>query len=176
MAQAVDTKSLLRLSTSGFRHLRIIFPNIGLNIFPSEPKMRLYESSGLTHLQQADRAVDKLLLESSGSSMTREIRAIHILRAPDLHSYICPVFAILKKQTTYFHEHPEHEVNILIGGNKGGSYTKFHFEIVTPGIVSSTYNIHIFAMFDSHQNMLKVLEKRPNQEYATHRFCFAWGV
>ena len=51
VAQAVNTKSLLRLSTSGFRHLRIIFSNIGLKIFPSEPKMRLYESSGLIHLQ-----------------------------------------------------------------------------------------------------------------------------
>ena len=118
--------------------------------------MRLYESSGLTHLQQADRAVDKLLLESTGSSMTREIKTVHVLRARDLHSYICSVFAILKKRTTYFHEHPEREVNILIGGDKGGSYTKFHFEIVALGIVS--YNVHIFAMFealDSLKNMLK---------------------
>ena len=46
----------------------------------------------------------------------------------------------------------------MIGGDKGGSYTKFHFEIVSPGIVSSAYNVHIFAMFDSHQNMLKVLK------------------
>ena len=83
------------------------------------------------------------------------------MRARDLPSYICSVFAILKKRTTYFHEHAEHEVNILIGGDKGGSYTKFHFEIVAPGIVSSAYNVHIFAMYealDSRQNMLKVLE------------------
>ena len=123
--------------------------------------MRLYESSGLTHLQQADRAVDKLLLESTGSSMTREIKTVHVLRARDLHSYICSVFAILKKRTTYFHEHPEREVNILIGGDKGGSYTKFHFEIVAPDTVSSAYNVHIFAMheaLDSRQNMLKVLK------------------
>ena len=159
--QAVDTKSLLWLSASGFRRLRIIFSNIGLKNFPSELKMRLYESSGLTHLQQADLAVDKLLLESTGSSMTREIKTVHVLRACDLHSYICSVFAILKKQTTYFHEHPEREINILIGGDKGSSYTKFHFEIVTPGIVSSAYNVHSFAMYealDSCQNMLKVLE------------------
>ena len=123
--------------------------------------MRLYESPGFTHLQQADLAVDKLLLESAGSSTTREIKAVHVLKARDLHSYICSVFAILKNQTTYFHEHPEREVNILIGGDKGGSYTKLHFEIVAPGIVSSAYNVHIFAMFealDSRQNMLKVLE------------------
>ena len=161
VAQAVDTKSLLRLSTSGFRRLRTIFSNMGLKIFPSEPKMRLYESSGLTHLQQADLAVDELLLESTGSSSTREIKTVHVLRARDLHSYICSVFAILNKRTTYFLEHPEREVNILIGGDKGGSYTKFHFEIVAPGIVSSAYNVHIFAMFealDSRQNILKVLE------------------
>ena len=93
--------------------------------------------------------------------MTREIKTVHVLRARDLHSYICSVFAILKKRTTYFHEHPEREVNILIGGDKGGSYTKFHFEIVAPGLVSSAYNVHIFAMYealDSCQNMLKVLE------------------
>ena len=124
VAQAVNTKSLLRLSTSGFRRLRIIFSNIGLKIFPSEPKMRLYKSSSLTHLQQADRAVDKLLLESTGSSMTREIKTVHVLRARDLHSYICSVFTILKKRTTYFHEHPKREVNILIGGDKGNSYGK----------------------------------------------------
>ena len=41
--------------------LRIIFSDMRMKIFPSEPKMRLYESSGLTHLQQADLAVDKLL-------------------------------------------------------------------------------------------------------------------
>ena len=49
----------------------------------------------------------------------------------------------------------------MIGGDKGLSYTKFHFEIVAPGIVSSTYNVHIFAMFevlDSCQNMLKPFE------------------
>ena len=93
--------------------------------------------------------------------MTREIKTVHVLRARDRHSYICSVFAILKKRTTYFHEHPEREVNILIGGDKGGSYTKFHFENVAPGIVSSAYNVHIFAMYealDSRQNMLKVLE------------------
>ena len=93
--------------------------------------------------------------------MTREIKTVHVLRARNLHSYICSVFAILKKQTTYFHEHPEHEVNILIGGDKGSSYTKFYFEIVAPGLVSSAYNVHIFAMYealDSCQNMLKVLE------------------
>ena len=70
-------------------------------------------------------------------------------------------FAILSERATYFLEHPEHELNILIGGDKGGSYTKFHFEIVTPGTVSSAYNVHIFAMFealDSRQNMLIVLE------------------
>ena len=75
-------------------------------------------------------------------------------------SMFCSVFAILNKRTTYFLEHPEREVNILIGGDKGGSYTKFHFEIVAPGIVSSAY-VHIFAMFevlDSRQIMLKVLE------------------
>ena len=89
-------------------------------------KMKLYESSGLTHLQQDDLAVDidKLLLESTGSSMTREIKTVHVLRARDLHSYICSVFTILKKQTTYFHEHPKREVNILIGGDKGSSYGK----------------------------------------------------
>ena len=113
VAQAVDTKSLLRLSTLGFWRLRIIFSNIGLKIFPSEPKMRLYESSSLTHLLQADLAVDKLLLESTGSSMTREIQTVHVLRARDLHSYICSVFTILKKRATYFHEHPEREVNIF---------------------------------------------------------------
>ena len=89
VAQAVDTKSLLRLSTSAFRHLRIIFSNIGFKVFRLEVKMRLYESWGLTHLQQTDLAVDKLLLESTGSSMTREIKTVHALTACDLHSYIC---------------------------------------------------------------------------------------
>ena len=103
VAQAVDTKSLLQLSTSGFWHLRITFSNIGFKVFPSEPKMRLYESLCLTHLQQTDLAVDKLLLEFTGSSMKREIKTVHALAACDLHSYICSVFAMLKKQTTYFH-------------------------------------------------------------------------
>ena len=93
--------------------------------------------------------------------MTREIKTVHILRVRDLCSYVCSVFVVLNKRTTYVLEHPEREVNILIGGDKGGSYTKFHFEIVAPGIVSSAYNVHIFAMFEdinSRQNMLKVLE------------------
>ena len=49
----------------------------------------------------------------------------------------------------------------MIGGNQGSSYTKFHFKIVAPGIVSSAYNVHILAMFealDSRQNMLNLLE------------------
>ena len=88
VAQAVDTKSLLRLSTSAFRHLRIIFSNIGFKVFRLEVKMRLYESLGLTHLQQTDLVVDKLLLESTGSSMTREIKTVHVLTARDLHNCI----------------------------------------------------------------------------------------
>ena len=40
--QAVDMKSLLRLSTSEFRRLRGIFSNIRLDIFPSEPNVRLW--------------------------------------------------------------------------------------------------------------------------------------
>ena len=81
--------------------------------------------------------------------------------AHDLHSYIRSVLPILKKQETYFHGHPEHKVNILIGGDRSGSYTTFHFKIVAPGIVSSAYNVHILAMFealDSRQNMLNHLE------------------
>ena len=149
VAQAVDTKSLLRLFTPAFRHLRIIFSNIGLKVFRLELKMRLYESSGLTHLQQTDLAVDKLLLESTGSSMTREIKTVHVLTARDFHSYICSVFAILKKQTTYFHGHLEHKVNILIGSDRGGSYRTFHFKIVALGIASSAYNVHILAIFEA---------------------------
>ena len=123
--------------------------------------MRLYESLCLTHLQQTDLAVDKLLLEFTGSSMKREIKTVHALAACDLHSYICSVFAILKKQTTYFHQHPQHTVKILIGGDRGGSYIKIHFKIVAPGIVSSAYNVHIVAIsesLDSRQKMLTVLE------------------
>ena len=93
--------------------------------------------------------------------MTREIKTVHVLTAHDLHSYIRSVLPILKKQETYFHGHPEHKVNILIGGDRGGSYKKFHFKIVAPGIVSSAYNVHILAMFeplDSRQNMLENLE------------------
>ena len=59
--------------------------------------MRFYELSGLTHLQQADIAVGKLLLESTGSSVTRKIKTVYVLRVCDLHSYVCSVFAILKK-------------------------------------------------------------------------------
>ena len=59
-----------------------------MKIFPSESKMRLYESSDLTHLQQADMAVNKLLLESTGSSMKREIKTVHVLRVRDLYSYV----------------------------------------------------------------------------------------
>ena len=113
----MDTKGVLRFSTSRFRHLRIIFSNIGLKIFPSESKMRLYVSPALTHLQQVDLVVDKLLLDPAGSSITGEIKAVHVLRARDLHSYICSVFAVLKNLTSYFHEDPEHEVNVLIGGD-----------------------------------------------------------
>ena len=54
----------------------------------------------------------------------------------------------------------------MIGADKVSSYTKFHFEIVAPGIISSTYNVHIFAMFEalnSRQNMLKVLEPFEDQ-------------
>ena len=66
--------------------------------------------------------------------MTREIKTVHVLRARDLP------------------EHPQgdkHEVNILIGGDKARFDTIFHFEIVGPGIVSSTYNVHILAMFEA---------------------------
>ena len=107
--------------------------------------MRLYESSGLIHLQQADLAVDKLLLECSGISMTRDIKTVIVLRACDLCSYVCfCFFAILNKQIIYFLEHPkgdQHEVKILIGADKASSDTIIYFEIVAPGIVSYVYNV-----------------------------------
>ena len=71
-------------------------------------------------------------------------KLVHILRARILHSYICSVFAILNKRTTHFLEHLERQVDILTGGNKGGSYKNFHFENVPPGIVSSAYNVPFF--------------------------------
>ena len=93
--------------------------------------------------------------------MTREIKLVHVLRARDFHSHFCSGFAILNKQIAYFFDQPERKVNISTGGDTCGSYTKFHFQIVAPGIVSSAYNVRIFAMYealDSRQNMLKVLE------------------
>ena len=86
-------------------------------MFRSETKMKLYESSGLTHLQQDDLAVNKRLVESTGSSMTREIKTVQVLRACDLRNYVCSVFAILHNRTTYSLEHPQgekDEVNIWL--------------------------------------------------------------
>ena len=71
------------------------------------------------------------------------------------------LFAIVKKQTTYFHQHPQHKIYILIGGDRGSSYIKIHFKIIAPGIVSSAYNVHIVAIseaLDSRQKMVTVLE------------------
>ena len=56
--------------------------------------------------------------------------------------------------------------------------TIFHFEIVEPSIVSSTYNVHIFAMFealDSQQNMLKVLEPFEEQIKYMQLKDFTWS-
>ena len=95
--------------------------------------------------------------------MTREIKLVHVLRARDFHSHFCSGFAILNKQIAYFLDQPERKVNISTEGDTGGSYTKFHFQIVAPDIVSSAYNVHIFAMYealDSRQNMLKVFEEQ----------------
>ena len=54
----------------------------------------------------------------------------------------------------------------MVGSDKSGSYTKYHFEIFAPGILSSAYNVHIFSKFealDSPQNMLNVLERFEDQ-------------
>ena len=64
--------------------------------------MRLCELLGLAHLQKADRAVKKMLLESTGSLMKRKTKPIHILRTSDVQSYVCSVFAILISEQRIF--------------------------------------------------------------------------
>ena len=84
-------------------------------MFRSETKMKLHESSGLTHLPQDDLPVNKLLVESTGRAMTREIKTVQVLRARDFCNYVCSDFAILNNRTTYSLEHPpgkKDEVNI----------------------------------------------------------------
>ena len=122
--------------------------------------MILHESSSLAPLQQADLAVDKLLHESTGSSMT--IKPGRFLKPGDLQSYVCSVFAIFNKSRSHFFiEHPDPKANILIGGDKGGPYKKIHVEISAPGIILFVSNVHIIAIYkalDSRQNILKILE------------------
>ena len=83
-----------------------------------------------------------------------------VLRANNLLGYITAVFKLLQTKHKNFPKTEEEPINIVFGGDKGGSLTKFHFEIVATELPLSAYGVKIFVMYkaaDTASNMLKVI-------------------
>ena len=128
--------------------------------------MRLYELLGLAHLQKADLAVKKMLLESTGSLMKKETKPIHILRTSDLQSYVCSVFAILISEQRIFLNIQSTKKTICLKIVKVIFTKNFTLRLLHLAFFHLVHICVMFELLDSRLKMFKVLE--PFEEQIRH--------
>ena len=154
--QAINIQSLLRLPTNKVRNLRISLSNLGMNIFPSERKIRKEKAPLVSHISA-----------NAGESGTIGLRKTKhddnvvpgaFIRVKDHQLYI---EEIIRRDTSGFNHDGNFDGKwwIWFAGDKGGQHMKFHLEVVNSLKAGSVDNVHIYCMFeatDSVENMWKV--------------------
>uniref|UniRef100_A0A7M5VGC9 Uncharacterized protein n=1 Tax=Clytia hemisphaerica TaxID=252671 RepID=A0A7M5VGC9_9CNID len=159
-AQAVDVKSLLRLSMDAFRKLRIVLKKcLGFNIFPSEGKMRDMQSQLLTYLKKADVNVSTQTLVKVGQE--KKHGNVYVLRCRDLSGYMENVLKEYKLKAGFGPDDAQKRVDLLFSGDKGGGLVKFYFEVICGQTKLSVYDVHVFSMYegsDCYENLHTVFE------------------
>ena len=152
--EAVNIRSLLRMPMSLFRALRTTLSNMGINILPSEPKMRTTQRMLTQHVERSIE-VESMTLKLVGKDA--KLGRVPVLKCIDLVAYIEAVFLDIKNKHSAF-DNLDNEIWLLFSGDKGGGLMKFHFEIANCG--GSVFDVHMFSMYegsDCVENMAKVL-------------------
>ena len=152
ISQAVDLKVLLNLPMAAIRRMHAILRNFGINIFPSESKMRSEIQVRVEHIKEADMRSEKMSLEIAEG----EYKDIEVLYSNSLIAYLEAVF--LKLKTTFYDA--RNVIWVVLSGDKGGQSMKFSFQIVHPE--SSVKDVHVFSMYkgsDRTEAMRQVLTK-----------------
>ena len=86
--------------------------------------------------------------------------SVPVLHAENLLAYNEANFCKFWEKNSFYVDNIDEPVPIVFRGDKGGTSTKFHFSIMTPGITTSAYN-KLFAMYeaaDTCDNIRKVLD------------------
>ena len=87
--------------------------------------------------------------------------SVPVLHAENLLAYNEANFCKFWGKNSFYVDNIDEPVPIVFRGDKGGTSTKFHFSIMTPGITTSAYNKKLFAMYeaaDTCDNIRKVLD------------------
>jgi len=156
VVQAVNFQSLMRMTTSSLRRMRIILCKLGYDFLPSEPRIRHERESKLSQTHSADFFGDKMDLELVGSS--GKVGQVPVLRAKSLISYMSTVVADLRDANRLYLS-DSGKVLILFSGDKGGGSMKLTFEVVGMGD-SCVFDCHIFCIFegkDSSKNLSQIM-------------------
>ena len=138
--EAVNIRSLLRMPMSLFRALRTTLSNMGINILPSEPKMRTTQRMLTQHVERSIE-VESMTLKLVGKDA--KLGRVPVLKCIDLVAYSEAVFLDIKNKHSAF-DNLDNEIWLLFSGDKGGGLMKFHFEIANCG--GSVFDVHMFSM------------------------------
>ena len=138
------------------RNLRIFLNKLDVNILPSERKVREVKAPMISHVNED--AVESGYIGLKKSKLNEDVTQYAYLRVKDLKVFI---EEIIKRDISGFSNARElgDKWWILFSGDKGGSYMKYHREIVNSFKAGSVDNVHIYCMFeatDSVENMQKV--------------------
>ncbi|XP_065685093.1 uncharacterized protein LOC136097065 [Hydra vulgaris] len=158
VSDAVELQSQLRMPTAEFRRLRPILCNLGARILPSEPKIRQEQEMRTMHVSKEHVTVKSMLLYPSANEAPC---LVPVLMVKNLITYIEEVFNSLHVRDHFNSEVGFcEEVWLLLAGDKGGKYMKFHFEVVNSKSSGSVYDVHLFCMYqgsDCRENIALVL-------------------
>ena len=166
VSDAVNICCLLHMPMSAFRNLRRILTNLGTNIFLSEPKMRHEQRRLAGHVndQSVEVKFEPLKLKKDDDKLTH----VPVMRVRDLPDYIAKVYNDLKAAGKIrFDGIFRDAIWVVVGGDKGGDHTKFHFEILNSTESGSVYEVHLFSMYegaDFSENIATVLYPYPFRE------------
>ena len=156
-AQAVNIKCILNLSNNAVRRLRRMLVICDLPIIPSERLMRRHEAESSAPLVAAGGSVETVRLVS-GSGEEKSATDVPVYRTKKLLDYVTRV---VTRKLADFCIYQGEKLFLLFAGDKGGSYMKFHFSLVSPEIPSSAFQCHVFCIYegsDVYENMARALE------------------
>ena len=159
-AEGVTIQTILRLPHNSMRTIRIMFNNLGFRqFFPSEREMRKEQACMLDHLKDVETVVTAETMRLLGDPPYK-YGDVFVLRCKDLVKFIEGIVRDHEQKSIIGPDQLQSEISLLFGGDKGGKYMKFHFEVIFGQDCISVHDVHPFALHsgsDCIENMAIVL-------------------